>query len=191
MGDWYVGLLALAVFHFAFFRQFYFVNPWCYATSELVEQVFPSWRLLGQRGADDPYYYPHYGAIPFLSALYPPHRLTAWVGSRMSLDHSFLLLCGTLLCHFLWASVGGYLLFRQCGALVAWCGAVTLTHNAYCVKQNSTIIYTLAWIPWLLHAAYTQQAWLFGVSMGMIILAGYWPIGIYAVGLGCLLWLWH
>jgi len=87
--------------------------------------------------------------------------------------------------HYLWASVGGYLLFSSLGygPWVSIFGAVTLTHTAYAVKQSNSIVYTLAWFPWLLLGAVSGSLplWLGSAAMGT--LAGYWPLWIYSVPL--------
>lgn len=189
------GLIALFLFHLLFFRKFYFQNPFHYATSEPLDTAFPSSRLLGEwyrngcRGQVDKYYYPYYTSIPFLSSFYPPHVVQSWIGTFLSVDVHFILYSLTMVLHFLFASIGAYLLFQGFGLVPALFGALTLAYMGYNIKQNSCINYTVAWTPWLLLAAETHNPLLFGVSMAMGILAGYWPIWIYMVPLACLYWL--
>jgi hypothetical protein len=189
------AILALCLFHVVFFRRFYFGNPYWYATSSALDIQFSASRLLGdelRRGAlvpNDPYFYPRISGIPFLSNFYPPHMMQAWVGSFLSLDHSWVLYCWGMMVHYLWASIGAYLLFSQCGPWLAFFGAITLTPFGYAVKQNSCINYTVAWIPWALWGAEIHNPWVMGGSLGMMTLAGYWPLGIYAWILSGLYWL--
>ncbi len=190
------AIILLVLFNLVFFRRFYFQDPWVFCTSELASTAFPSSQLLGRairenKIPDDPYYYPYYKSIPFLSTFYPPHLLQAYAGAFCRLDIAWLIFCTNLTLHFLWASIGAYLLFSVFDPYVALFGAVSLAYMGYCIKQNPGIIYTVAWVPWLLCGAEAHDVWLFGTSLGAIILAGYWPIGIYAGALGCLYWLLH
>ena len=112
--------------------------------------------------------------------------------SYISLDKAWILHSWTSVIHFLWGSIGAYLLFSDYGSdWISFFGAITFSYMGYSVKQNAPIIYTLAWAPWLLYAANTHQAGLFGLSLGMGILAGYWPVWITMVPFSCLYWLCH
>lgn len=187
-------LVALVLFHLVFFRKFYFINPYYYARGEVLECEFPSSRLLGEalrRGElpGDPYYYPHYTALPFKSSFYPPHMLQAYLGSFLAVDSAFILYWCVLLLHYLLASVGAYLLFSSYGSAIALFGAITLTHSGYCVKQTSSLVYTIAWIPWMLLGATHGNPILFGLPMGLCILGGYWPLALYGIPFACLYWL--
>lgn len=192
------ALVWLVAFHLLFFRKFYFQNPYCYATSEALEQGFSSSVLLGravrlrQFPPRDVYYYPVYDGLPFLSTYYPPHILQAWIGSWLPLNQAWILYVFTMVLHFLGASVACYCLLSRCSMspLVAGCGAITISHVGYSMKQNSSIVYTLTWVPILLLGAMDNSVGVFGISMGMMLLAGYWPVALYAIGLGCLCWLW-
>lgn len=190
------AIIILILFNLIFFRKFYFQNPFCFATSELASTAFPSSRLLGEairkcKLPEDQYYYPYYSSIPFLSTFYPPHMLQAYMGNYINLDTSYVLYIFTLLAHFFWASLGGWVLFSNMGLWPALFGAISIAYMGYCIKQNGSIIYTLAWMPWLLAGAEFHDTTLFGVSLGAMILAGYWPIGIYGGALACLYWLLH
>jgi len=196
-----LAICGIVLFHLVCFRKFYFQNPWCYATSELLEQVFPSTLHLGRHlrryglwtlhPVDDPYYYADYSALPFLSSYYPPHRITAWLMTFLPTDQSFWILCLTMVWHFLAASLVCFALLQQMGwsILSALFGTITLSHLGYAMKQNSCIVYTCAWVPIFILCASLHQSILFGISLGMMLLAGYWPIAFYAIPLGCLVWL--
>ena len=186
----------LILFHLLFFRRFYFIDPFCYATSEPLELEFPAGRYLGEQlrqgkiPLDDPYHFPHYASHPILSTFYPPHMLISVIQSMLPLNLAWLLHSWLSVLHFLFASIGAYLLFSVYGdPWLAFLGAITLAHMGYACKQNAPIIYTLAWAPWLLWAAETHQVGLFGLSLGMGILAGYWPVWITVVPFACLFWL--
>ena len=189
------ALLALTLFHLVFFRHFYFQNPFAFATSTALDMQFAASRFLGEElragRADpvDPYHYPSQSSIPFLSTWYPLHRLQAWVGSFLSVDAAWVVFFATGLLHYLWGSVGAYLLFRPFGELIALFGALTLTYHAYAIKQNSEIQYTVGWITWVFYAADIHCGWLLGVSLGMMTLAGYWALAIYVWPLSFLYWL--
>ena len=189
------ALVLLTCWHLLLFRYFYFINPYHYATSELLEQVFPSWLHLGRclrerRLVSDPYYYHDYPALPFLSSFYPPHMASAWLGSFLPLNQAFCLLCLTMVSHYWLASVSVYILVisMEHAPLTAGFASVLCSSLPYTMKQNSSIIYTTAWVPVYLWAASAQDIWLSGISLGMMLLAGYWPIGLYTVPIGCCLW---
>ena len=187
----------LTLFHLAFFRKFYFQNPYCYATSEALDTAFPSSHVLGQalrtgRLVEDDCYYPCYRSLPFLSSFYPPHCLQAMLGAFLPIDARWVLFSLTSVLHFLWSSIGAWLLFSDYPApWIVFFGAVTFAYMGYSIKQNPSIIYTLAWAPWLLWAANTHRPVWFGLSMGMGILAGYWPVWIPMIPFGGLYWLIH
>lgn len=191
------AVVLLSAFHLLLFRRFYFQNPYVYATSEALEQGFPSWVLLGRclrrHGVvADQYYYPDYRALPFLSAFYPPHRVTAWLGTFLSTDQAWVLYVGTMVAHFWLSSVSVYMLAIAMGAapLSAGFASVTLSTLGYAMKQNSSIVYTAAWVPVAILTAVSHNTALFGISLGMMLLAGYWPIALYTIPLACCCWLW-
>ena len=190
-------LAGLLGFHLIFFRRFYFINPYTYARSEPLEHEFPSSRLLGEnlrRGKfafHDPYFWGDFNAQPINASFYPPHMVQAWIGSFLPLDKAWILYSAMMVFHYLLASIFAYTLFNslKVSATLAFFGAVTLTHFSYCIKQNSSIAYTLTWLPLLLLGSLSHSTTTFGISLGMIILAGYWPLGIYMGVAGCLAWL--
>ena len=89
----------LVVFWVLFFRKF-FLNPYSHATSENLSTYYPLWRHIGTKGFKQDYY-PTLKGIPFLSAWYPVHLLSAWGGRVLSLDHSFILYEFVKLAHYL------------------------------------------------------------------------------------------
>lgn len=196
-----VLLLILICFHLLLFRRFYFVNPYVYATSEALEQGFASSQLLGRhlrasglfslRPVQDHCYYPDHSALPFLSTYYWPHRLQAWLGSWLPLNQAWWLYSLTMVLHFLMASLAVQMSLSALGwgTLPSLFGSITISYLGYAMKQNSCIVYTAAWVPiWVL--ACLQHSWaLSGISLGMMLTAGYWPIALYTVPLGCLAWL--
>ena len=114
----------------------------------------------------------------------------AWIGSYLPLNQAWILYSLTMVLHYLFASIIALVLLSHFTTpLLALFGAITLTHFSYCIKQNSSIAYTLSWFPLLLLGARVHSIHIFGISLGMIILAGYWPLGIYMGGFGCLFWL--
>ena len=190
------ALASLLLFHLVFFRRFYFVNPFAYATSANMDTHFPASIHMGRElwakryPPKDPYFYQDFSAIPFHAVFYPPQVLMSALISKLPLDMGFLFFNWTILLHYFWGSVGGWLLLDGlgCPPWVSVTGAATLTHFSYAVKQNPCIAYTLSWFPWLLLASQTHSWGLFGLSWGMILLGGYWPLAPYMLGIGCLSW---
>ena len=115
--------------------------------------------------------------------------IQAWLGSFLKLDHAWVLYCWGMMLHYLWASVGAYLLFIQFGPWLAFFGAITLTHAGYMIKQNSCINYSLAWVPWMLLGAEHHNWVISGLSLGMALLAGYWPLGLQCIPFLACYWL--
>ena len=116
--------------------------------------------------------------------------LQAYLGSWLTLNQAWILYSFTMVLHFWLASVSVYMLATamQVAPLPAGFASVTLSSLGYSMKQNSCIVYTLAWIPILLFSAMLHWWILFGISLGMMLLAGYWPVAFYAVSVGCLIW---
>jgi hypothetical protein len=190
------AIFFLTCYHLLLFRHFYFQNPFIYARSEALEQGFASSILLGRslyagKLPVDTYYYPDYLALPFLSSFYPPHMASAWIATFLPLNQAWMLYAFTMVSHFWLASVSVYILASNMGAapLTAGFASLTLSSLGYAMKQNSCIVYTLAWIPTFLFTASLQSSLLCGISLGMMLLAGYWPIALYVIPLGCLCWL--
>ena len=190
--------LLLTIYHLILFRAFYFKNPYAYASSELLEQGFSSWLALGQAYrhgtlVTNDTYYPDYHALPFLSSFYPPHAVTAWIATFLSLNHAWILYSFTMVAHFWLASVSVYILVTAMGLapLTAGFASVTLSTLGYAMKQNSSIVYTCSWVPIWVLSCLMKNEWLSGTSFGLMLLAGYWPIALPTIGLGCLVWLLH
>lgn len=192
------ALLFLSVYWGLIFRHD-LANPYWHARGELLEQGFPSSVLLGRRWGrgrfpSDDGYYPDYAALPFLSSVYPPHVLQAVVGEwlSLSLNHRWILFRLTMVAHFWLCSVSCWILLSSTGTppLPALCGAVSLSSLGYAMKPNSSIVYTLTWVPVFILSSLQQSTLLTGISLGMMLLAGYWPIALPALGLGLCCWLW-
>ena len=100
----------LVVFHILFFWKWY-ARPFELATSELLSTFYPSWVWMGRQARKlkswkiDRGYWLNYHAHPVLSSFYPPHVLTAWIGSFLNLDGSFRLLVGSMAIHVFAQSV--------------------------------------------------------------------------------------
>ena len=190
-------VLSLILFHLAFFRRFYLQNPFIYATGEPLELEFPAGRYLGEclrRGKlphDDPYHFPYYTSLPILSSYYPPHQFISWLQSMLPLNLAWLVHSWGTVLHYLWASIGAFLFFSamSMNSWISFFGAITLTHCGYAVKQNAPIIYTLSWIPWVLYASQIHDPILWGISTGLMLLAGYWPIALYVIPCAIFYWL--
>ena len=192
-----MALVLLTCFHLLLFRTVYFQNIYVYARSEALEQAFPSWLLLGRslrQGhlvVEDRYYYPDYRSLPFLSPYYPPHALSALVATWLPLNQAWMLYSLTMVSHFWLASVSVYILAVSMGSapLTAGFASLTLSSLGYAMKQNSSIVYTCAWVPIWFLSLLSNNVLASGISLGMMLLAGYWPIAIYAIPLGCVMWL--
>ena len=187
------ALVLLTLFHLVAFWRWY-TAPDTLAAGEWLEQGFTSWRLCGRQGwrVHDPYYYPNFTALPFLSSFYPPHRFSAWLTRSWSVDRAWRIFLGTMAAHFWLCSIAAYILLLQPPlALTPWAAgfvALTLSHTGYALKPCASIIYTTAWIPIWLLAMHSHTWGLSGLSLGMMLLAGYWPIALPAIGVGCLSW---
>ena len=175
-------ILGLILFHLVFWRRFY-QNPFTHFTGESAAHEFPSARFLGEsirKGVYPPkdiYYWGDYSANPINTTFYPPHVLTAWIGSYLSLDRHFILHTGCILAHYLFASVVGYYLFGE--GLVGFFGAVTLAYMGYNIKGNASIVYTVSWMPVCLLGAKMGSCYLLALGWGMALLGGYWPLAVY------------
>ena len=150
------------------------------STSETLSTFFPSWVHQSRGEKHDPYFWlvPH--VHPVLSSFYPFHRISGLLGNLARLDTAFKIFVGQILVHHLWASVGWYLVLQaHFSPLASLFGAVTFTYQAYHLKQQPCLVYTLAWFPWI---------GIFpGLAVGMMLLAGYYPLSIYLLPLGLIL----
>ena len=195
--DWFV-LCGLSLFHLGCFWRFYLSNPYWYARGEALEQGFSSSILLGrwlrrqEKWGHDPYYYADPSALPFLSNFYPPHLAQAWIGSFLSFNQAWIVYWGTMVLHFLFGSLVIYhLLSRSCFSIPqSLFGAVTLSYLPYTMKHNSSIVYTHTWLMITLLAAAVQATRCYGISLGMVLLAGYWPLALMGIPLSWLVWCW-
>lgn len=174
-------LWLLIVYHFLFFWRIY-SNPFSVARSELLSTFFTSWVHLGRGEKHDAFFWGNYHSHPVLSTYYPPHFLSSLVGARLGLGRQFVTLLFSVCCHSLFGSIGWYLLILGwSNPYVALFGAITLTYSAYNIKQQPCILYTIGWFPWLLLGIANQNLWLSSLSFGMVLLSGYYPIGIQMV----------
>ena len=188
----------LTLFHLVFFRRFYWEQPYHGSTAEVLETYLGSSRLLGEwlrgyrRWGDDPYYYANPTALPFLSTCYPPHLLQAYLGSWLSLNGAYRLLIGTMVLHYWLSSISVYILLTRWSALspsLAGLAALSLSYSVSSVKPTPCLVYTMSWIPSYLLSMANHCWWLSGISLGMMLLAGYWPMIVVFGGVGCLAWL--
>lgn len=96
-----------------------------------------------------------------------------------------MLLVFNLLTHCFFGSIGWFLFLRSgFSETVALFGAVTFTYQAYHIKQQPCIVYTLAWFPWMLYGLQTNNALLSSTAIGMICLSGYYPLALYLIPAG-------
>ncbi len=173
-------IILLILYNILFFWQAW-TNPFSLATSELLSTYFPSWIHQTRGEKNDPYYWIVPDAHPVLSTYYPikPARFVPL--SWRSLNTLFKVFTWNLTLHSLLGSIGWYLLICQWASpTTAFFGSITLNYASYNVKQQPCFIYTIAWFPWLLLGIASHSILLSSVSFGMILLAGYYPIGIQA-----------
>ena len=173
----------LIAFHILFFYKVYY-NPYNYSRSELLSTFFPSWIWLGRQIRNglstkyDPYFWLNYHSHPVLSTYYPIHRFTSYIGSYFSLNKSFLLLLYSTTLHHLFSSIGWYIFLNNFTTnWIALFGAITFTYAGYNIKQQPCIIYTISWFPWILLGIISSNLILISISISMIFLTGYYPIG--------------
>lgn len=176
-------LTGLLIFNLLFFWKIW-LNPFILSRSELLSTFFPSWLYIGRqirKGESwkyEPCYWLNFHAHPVLSSYYPPNVLTAWIGAYLSLDSAFVLLTRTLLLHFVLQSFLWYWLLQVVySPLIALFGSVILTYGAYQMKQQPCIVYTLTWFP----LALNTDPMLSALGVGLILLAGYYPLAIYLI----------
>lgn len=158
-----------------------------FSRSELLSTFFPTWIWQGRMWAKgkvpkhDGHFWIVADAHPVLATYYPPNIVTSLCSAFLSIDKSFILLVLNLLIHISLQFAGWFILCSQfAGNLVALFGAITLTFSAYNWKQQPCFLYTVAWFPWLLTGIATNNILLTSLAFGMILLAGYYPIGIQA-----------
>jgi len=167
------------------------------ARSETLSTFFPTWLWQGRewRKGNVPRYDPHYWlnahSHPVLSTYYPTGILTATIGAYLPMDCAFNLYIVHYLVHYGFMLAGWYfLLGTHFMSLVALIGAITMTFQAYHLKQQACIVYTLAWFPWMLYGLLAHSTWISSVSIGMMLLAGYYPLAIYLLPVSLAFWQW-
>lgn len=174
----------LIAYNLLFFYKIW-LNPFTISRSELLSTFYPSWLYIGQKIREgkswryEPYYWLNFHAHPVLSSYYPPHIITSYIASFLSLDSAFSLLSRTILVHFVFTSIGWYLTVSTWASpTVALFGAITLTYSAYNIKQQPCTVYTISWFSWLIYGITIQNLAISSISCGMVLLSGYYPIGI-------------
>lgn len=185
-----MAILILILYNLLFFWQAW-SNPFSLATSELLSTYFPSWINQTRGEKHDHYYWICPNAHPVLSTYYPIQLARLVPIPWRSLDTLFKVFTRNLALHSLLGSIGYYLLILSWSSPeVAMFGAITLTYSAYNIKQQPCFIYTIAWFPWLLLGISIHSILLSSISFGMILLAGYYPIGIQATLIAALASVW-
>ena len=199
MAETLAPYVLLTLFHLVFFRRFYWEQPYHASTAEVLETFLGSSRLLGEwlrgqrRWGDDPYYYANPTALPFLSLWYPLHLFQAYLGSFRSLNGAFRLLTTTMALHSWLGSMMLYTLWMAADATSPWragCATLVISHLSSSQKPTPCTIYTMSWMPAYLLSMAGHCWWGAGISLGMMLLAGYWPMVVVCGGLGCLAWSW-
>ena len=179
------ALALLTIYHLLFFWKAY-TKPFSLATSELLSTFFPTWIWQGKQWSKwrVPKYENNYwllpNAHPVTSTYYPLGIISSFIFSKKNLDLAFLTFTYFNLLHFLGASIGWFIFLSwSFHPLIALFGAITFTYQAYPLKQQPCIIYTLAWFPWIAICP--------ALAIGMILLAGYYPLAIYLLPAGLIL----
>lgn len=138
----------------------------------------------------DSYYWINAHAHPVISAYYPFSAIVscfvALQNKRLQthrpgqvLQMGFISLLSLLFIHILFGFFGWYCLVHfWANYYIALFGAITFTLAGYNWKQQPCFQYTVAWFPWLLYGIASNNLLLSAMSMGMVLLAGYYPIGI-------------
>ena len=175
----------LVAFHLLFFWNLY-SNPFSMATSELLSTFFPTWIWQGREWSKgripkyDSCFWLNSHAHPVISTYYPGNCLSLLCVNFFGLDFSFKVYLFEMLIHYLWASIGWFLvLSHYLPPYASLFGAITFTYQAYHIKQQPCIVYTIAWFPWI-----ALCPWL---AVSMILLAGYYPLAVYLLPLGLFL----
>ena len=170
---------------------------WFLSRSETLSTFFPTWIWQGREWRKgnvprcDPHYWLNAHSHPVLSTYYPTGILTAYIGSFLSLDLAFNLYIIHYLLHFGFMLAGWYsVLGMGCSPLVALIGAITMTFQAYHLKQQACIVYTLSWFPWMLYGLISHNILISSSSIGAILLAGYYPLAIYLLPVSLTFWQW-
>ena len=179
-------ITVLVLAHFLFFWRTYF-KPMDFARSELLSTFFPSWIWQGRQIRQfkswkyDPYYWLNFHSHPVLSSYYPIHVLSAWVGSFLSLDNAFKLLLWSVRLHHLVTSIAWFLTLSYFyEPTIAIFGSFILTYNAFNIKQQPCLVYTVTQTSLLTLGIVSGNIFLSSLSFGSLLLAGYYPIGIQA-----------
>lgn len=181
---WAISFLIL--FNIFFFWEIY-QKPFTLATGELLSTFFPTWR--GPRFND--YWGDNY-TYPVLSSFYPPQVILKALSEKLSDDRAFRVYVYHLLLHFLFGSIGWYfaILSITSSVWVALLGALTFTYQAFHIRQQPCLVYTISWFPWML-CGLAHASILSSIAVGMMLLGGYYPLAIYILPLGFLINPWQ
>ncbi len=172
------------------------------ARSELLSTFFPTWIWQGRQWAKgkvpkyDKFYWLNAHVHPVISTYYFLSSLLsvecAFLEANERINQAFQLLCWSILAHIIFGFLGWFFLISSWGNNgVSLFGAITFTLAGYNWKQQPCYQYTVAWFPWLLYGIASNNLLLSAMSLGMVILAGYYPIGIQigAIAVGAsILW---
>ena len=167
--------------------------------SELLSTFFPTWIWQGREWSQwripryDPYYWINAHAHPVISTYYPPNILSATIFHKASINNKWRGLISCVILHILLSFIGWLCLLSSfSNSLISLFGAITLTLAAYNWKQQPCFQYTVAWFPWMLYGIATHNTLIAGISLGLTILAGYYPIGIQTCAIAFLASIhWH
>lgn len=156
-----------------------------FSRSELLSTFFPTWIWQGREWSKgripkyDPYFWINAHSHPVICSYYPISIIGSILAAKLSLDKGFELLLFLLFLHTCIGFYGWFLLVSYWSNMqIAFFGAITFSLAGYNWKQQPCIQYTLAWFPWLLIGITRCDILLTSVSFGMILLAGYYPIGV-------------
>src|SRR3990167_570899 len=160
------------------------------ARSELLSTFFPTWVWQGREWSKwripkyDKYYWLNAHTHPVISTYYPFNILSSLCIRICSLDTAFRFLVGNFLLHALWGWYGWFTVLNHwITPAIALFGSITFSASGYNWKQQPCFQYTVAWFPWLLYGVVTNNQWLAGTSLGMTLLAGYYPIGLQTIAI--------
>ena len=172
-------IILLILYWFIFFRRYIF-NPYSLATGEILSECFPNLMLAGEYWSKgklprDPYWYQDdIIGVGMSGVCYPPNIVMSIVMRKLSIDNAFRLYSYVFLLHFLFMSIGGYLLFGK--GILGLIGGLLFGYSAVFIKHYPPIVATLAWLPWVL---LFKSPFLVGFAVAISILAGYLPISLY------------
>lgn len=173
--------MVILILYWLIFFWGYLINPFKLATGEVLSECFPNLMLAGEywekgKLPRDPYWYQDdIIGVGMSSVCYPPNIVMSIVMRKLSIDNAFRLYSYVFLLHFLFMSIGGYILFGR-GAL-GLIGGLLFGYSGVMVKHYPPIVATLVWLPWALTT--TTSPVLSALCLAMSITGGYLPISLY------------